>query len=75
MPGIDPKVIVHWLDVHPSSKPVRQKKIPFNPEKYKAIEDEMERLLKASFIKETYYRSWLSNVVWLKSLMRSGGSV
>ena len=26
MPGIDPSVITHRLNVHPSSKPVRQKK-------------------------------------------------
>ena len=32
MPRIDPSVITHRLNVHPSSKPVRQKKRVFAPE-------------------------------------------
>ena len=32
MLGIDPSVIIHWLNVYPSSKPVRQKKRVFAPE-------------------------------------------
>ena len=32
MPGIDPSVITHQLNVHPSSMPVRQKKRVFTPE-------------------------------------------
>ena len=32
MSGIDPSVITHCLNVHPSFKPVRQKKIVFAPE-------------------------------------------
>ena len=31
MPGIDPSVITHCLNVYPSSKPVRQKKMVFTP--------------------------------------------
>ena len=31
MPGIDPSVINHQLNVHPSSKPIRQKKMVFAP--------------------------------------------
>ena len=31
MPGIDPSVITHQLNVHPSSKPIRQKKRVFAP--------------------------------------------
>ena len=37
MPGIDPSVITHRLNVHPSSKPVRQKKRVFDPERDNAI--------------------------------------
>ena len=33
MLGIDPSVIIHRLNVHPSSKPVRQKKRVFTPER------------------------------------------
>ena len=31
MPGIDPSVITHRLNIYPSSKPVRQKKRVFAP--------------------------------------------
>ena len=31
IPGIDPSVITHCLNVYPSSKPVRQKKMVFTP--------------------------------------------
>ena len=41
MPGIDPSVITHRLNVHPSSKPVRQKKRDFAPERDNAIKEEV----------------------------------
>ena len=37
MPGIDPSVITHRLNVYPSSKPVQQKKMVFTPERENAI--------------------------------------
>ena len=37
MPDIDPSVITHRLNVYPSSKPMRQKKRVFAPERDKAI--------------------------------------
>ena len=37
MPDIDPSVITHRLNVHPSSKPVQQKKMVFAPEIDNAI--------------------------------------
>ena len=41
MPGIDPSVITHRLYVYPSSKPVRQKKRVFAPERDSAIKEEV----------------------------------
>ena len=41
MLGIDPNVITHHLNVCPSSKPVRQKKRVFAPERDNAIKDEV----------------------------------
>ena len=66
IPGIDPEVIVHQLNVDPSHKPVRQKRRFFNLERYKVIEEEVKKLLKACFIKEAYYPNWLANVVMVK---------
>ena len=41
MPGIDPSVITHRLNVFPSSKPVWQKKRVFAPERDNAIKEEV----------------------------------
>ena len=38
---IDPSVITYRLNVHPSSKPVRQKKRVFAPERDNAIKEEV----------------------------------
>ena len=50
MPGIDPNVITHRLNVCPSSKSVRQKKRVFSPERDNAIKDEVQKLMAAKFI-------------------------
>ena len=66
MPGIDPGVITHRLNVSPSFKPIRQKKRVFAPERNSAIKDEVHKLMVAKFIREVYYPDWLSNVVMVK---------
>ena len=55
MPGIDPSVMVHKLNVLPSFPPVRQKKRVFAPERDQAIAEEVRKLQEASFIREVYY--------------------
>ena len=44
MPGIDPSVITHQLNVHPSSKPICQKKRAFTPELDNAIKEKVQKL-------------------------------
>ena len=66
VPGIDPSIIVHKLNVSPSFPPVRQKKRVFAQERDKAIAEEVRKLLKADFIREVYYPDWLVNVVIVK---------
>ena len=66
MPGIDPSVIVHRLNVNPTSSPIRQKKRVFTLERHKAIAEEVKKLLEAGFIREVYYPDWLANVVMVK---------
>ena len=63
MPGIDLNVITHRLNVHPSSKPIRQKKRVFAPERDNAIKEEVQKLTTAQLIQEVYYPDWLANVV------------
>ena len=66
MPGIDPLVIVHRLNVSPSFPPTCQKKRVFTPERDQAIAEEVRKLQEANFIREVYYPDWLANVVMVK---------
>ena len=66
MPGIDPSVITHRLNVYSSSKPVRQKKRVFASERDNAIKEEVQKLTITKFILEVYYSDWLANVVMVK---------
>ena len=45
MGGIDPAIITHRLNVSPSFKPVKQKRRSFAPERQKAINEEVGKLL------------------------------
>ena len=63
MPGINPSVISHCLNVCPSTKPVRQKKRVFAPMREIVINEEVQKLTGANFIQEVYYPDWLANVV------------
>ena len=66
MGGIDPVVIAHRLNVSPSFKPVKQKRRSFTPERQKAINEEVDKLLQAKAIIEVEYPEWLVNVVLVK---------
>ena len=54
MPSIDPSVIVHRLNVDPTYKLVIQKRHKFNSEWYTMISEEINKLLKAKFIREAH---------------------
>jgi hypothetical protein len=66
MPGIDPSVISHRLNVDPNYRPVKQKRRNFAPERNQAIHEEVERLLRAGFIREVDYPQCLANVILVK---------
>uniref|UniRef100_A0A2N9GXI9 Uncharacterized protein n=1 Tax=Fagus sylvatica TaxID=28930 RepID=A0A2N9GXI9_FAGSY len=66
MPGISTEVISHKLNVNPSTPPVKQKRRVFAPERNTAVMEEVDKLLKAGFIREVYYPEWLANVVMVK---------
>lgn len=55
MPRINLEVIVQCLNVDPSFKLVIQNRRSFNPERYQAINEEVEKLLNAQFIQEVHY--------------------
>lgn len=69
-PRIDLSMITHQLNIDPSHLPVKQKQRAFTPKHYKAFKIEVNKLLKARFIKEVGYPIWLSNVVIVKKANR-----
>ena len=66
MGGIDPAIITHRLNVNPSFKLVKQKRRSFAPERQKAINEEVGKLLQAGAIIEVEYPEWLANVILVK---------
>ena len=66
MGGIDPAIITHRLNVNPYFNPVKQKRRSFAPERQKAINEEVDKLLQAGAIREVEYPEWLANVVLVK---------
>ena len=75
MPGIDPLVMVHRLNVSSTFPSIRQKKRVFALERDRAIVEEVRKLQEANFIREVYYLDWLANVVMARKLAVNGGCV
>ena len=63
MPGLDPKVAVHRLGVKKGVKPIKQAQRRFRLELIPQIEVEVNKLIKASLIREVKYPTWISNIV------------
>lgn len=59
-------MIENRLNVNLKHLPVKKKRRAFNTKRYEAIKAEIDKLLKADFIKSTDYPVWLSNVVLVK---------
>ncbi|GKV15560.1 hypothetical protein SLEP1_g26342 [Rubroshorea leprosula] len=58
MPGILTELIVHKLSTDPTKSPVVQKRRLFGPEKQAAIDEEIQKLLHAGFIRRVEYSEW-----------------
>ncbi|XP_073046154.1 uncharacterized protein [Primulina eburnea] len=61
--GIYSLVAEHKLNIIPGSRPVKQKKRHFGPEKDKVVDEQVEEVLRAGHIREVQFPTWLSNVV------------
>ncbi|GJX66934.1 reverse transcriptase domain-containing protein [Tanacetum coccineum] len=66
MTGVPRHMAEHRLNVREGCPPVRQKKRGQAPERNKAIQEEVEKLVDAGIMKEVHYHSWLSNPVMVK---------
>nr|CAJ86273.1 H0901F07.10 [Oryza sativa] len=66
MPGVPREVIEHKLMVRPDAKPVKQRLRRFAPDRKQAIREELDKLLKAGFIREVLHSEWLANPVMVR---------
>ncbi|XP_022868811.1 uncharacterized protein LOC111388365 [Olea europaea var. sylvestris] len=63
---IDSKVSCHYLKIDHKVSPHRQKRRAFNPERYEASKEEVQKLIKNGFIRKAFYPKWVSNPVLMK---------
>nr|GEU39266.1 reverse transcriptase domain-containing protein [Tanacetum cinerariifolium] len=63
MTGVPRSVVEHRLNIREGYSPVRQKKKGQAPERAKAIQVEVQKLVEAGIMREVYYHDWLSNPV------------
>ena len=66
MPGLDPGLVVHFLNVDPGIRPVVQPAKVFHIEVEALIIQEVKKLLTAGFIKPIQHPKCLSNIVPVK---------
>jgi hypothetical protein len=66
MPGIDPGLVAHSLNVEPRTRLVVQPMRTFHTEVEAQITQEVKKLLAAGFIKPIQHPRWLSNIVPVK---------
>lgn len=71
MPDVDPFVICHKLSILPKVKPMKQKPRKMNTVCLQALNDEVDRFLKADFIREILYPDWLANPLLVKKKMEN----
>ncbi|XP_050248604.1 uncharacterized protein LOC126695843 [Quercus robur] len=66
MPGLDPNLVSHALNVEPGAKPMVQPMWTFHPNVEAQIIQEIQKLLTVVFIKPIMHPKWLSNIVLVK---------
>ena len=64
--GVDPKFIVHKLNVDPSFPPKKQKPRRLAKKHLEAVRQEVKRLKEEGAIKEVFFLEWLANTVVVK---------
>ena len=63
VPRVDPKVIIHKLNMDHSFPPKKQKPRKSAKEHVKAVRQEVGRLKEAGAIKEIFFSEWFVNTV------------
>lgn len=63
---LDPKLVVHNLELKPNVKLVKQKLRRMHPTIAIMVKEELQNLLEAKFIQPIDYSKWISNMVPVK---------
>jgi hypothetical protein len=63
MPGLSRDLVEHRLPIKAGFIPFKQHARHYNPIMYDRIKEEIDRLLKANFIRPCRYAEWISNIV------------
>ena len=75
MPGLDPQVAMHRLNIKPDAKPVKQQQRRFRPNIMEAIEAEVHKLIACGFIREEQLQIGLLTSSPFSRRMEKFGSV
>ncbi|VVA36942.1 PREDICTED: LOW QUALITY PROTEIN, partial [Prunus dulcis] len=63
MPGLDRQLVEHKLPIKDGYLPVKQARRRMSMDTELKVKEEIERLLKAGFIRPAIYADWLANIV------------
>ena len=63
MKGLDPKFYQHKINLAADAKPVQQRRYRMNPNYAARVKEEIDKLLKAGFIRPVKQATWLSPIV------------
>ncbi|CAL2247886.1 unnamed protein product [Prunus armeniaca] len=63
MPGLDSELVEHKLPIKEGYLPVKQARKRMSMDTELKVKEEIERLLKAGFIRPAIYADWLANIV------------
>ena len=63
MPGLDPRVAMHRLNINSHAKLVKQQQRRFRPEIMEAIQSEVKKFIDSDFIREEQHPDWVANII------------
>ncbi|KAM1006308.1 hypothetical protein ACFX2A_003076 [Malus domestica] len=63
MPGLDSTLVKHMMPIKEGYKPVKKALRRMSKEIEEKVKEEIERLVKAGFIRPAKYVEWLANIV------------
>ena len=73
MPGVDPQVAMHRLNINPDVKLVKQQQRQFRLKIMEAIQSEVKKLIDSGFIREEQHPDWVANIIPLPRKMGRSG--